>query len=179
MPPIRSNHGFTLIELLIVVAIVAVLATFVLLAINPTKIIENSRRATAEAAMNQIAKAAQMYEAETGILPPDESRNIPTVFMGHLGAGPWPEGPWPGSKYDWDNWEGQTCWDGTQGSIQISVRDIKTYQGKLYSTQEVPVTGRPQFALYFAIRGVGIPHCSSASTVGICVNCQNTHPPTP
>lgn len=174
-----TAKGFTLIELLVVVSIVAVLAALVLIIINPVRMMEESRYSTAVAAMNQVAKAAQLYEATHGTLPADASRNIPTEFMDYLGAGPWPSAPWPGSVYDWDNWTGEECWEGSDDIIQISVRDIKTYKGLNYSTNAVPISGRPQLALYYVVRGTGVPHCSTSSTVGFCVNCPSMFTPTP
>lgn len=171
------QQGFTLIELLIVIAVIGVLAAIILIAINPPRIIENANYQTTVSNLNQVSKAAQMYEISSGITPPDANRNIPTEFMPYLGPGIWPRGPFSGSVYDWDNWTGVTCWDGSPGGVQISLRDIANYGGQRYSTQSTPVTGRPQFAIYFVISGEGIPHCNVASTVGICVNCPSRYPP--
>jgi prepilin-type N-terminal cleavage/methylation domain-containing protein len=183
-PENQYYKGFTLLELLLVIAIVAILATVVLLAINPARMIEESRLATAKAALNQIAKASQMYETNYGELPGDTPRNIPTEFQPYLGSGDWPNAPWPGSVYDWDNWTVWTsaidsCWEGSRDIIQITVRDVKNFQGKTYSTQAQPITGRPQLALYYVVRGKGVPHCTTQGTVGYCMNCESLYTPAP
>ena len=184
-----TQKGFTLIELLIVIAIIGAITALVLLAINPAKIIEDTNYKTTIANLNQISKAAQMYEAETGKIPPDANRNIPTEFMQYLGPGIWPNGPFDGSVYDWDNWlDNRGCWDGTHGGVQITLRDIKSYKGVKYSytipnptnpsaRELINVNGQPELAIYMVVYGNGIPHCSIAQTVGICINCESTHPP--
>jgi len=171
------TKGFTLIELLIVIAIVGILSVVVLLAINPAKIMEETNYNTAVSNLNQIAKASQLYEVETGEVAPDgASRGIPSVFMKYLGPGNWPAGPFGGSIYDWDNWTGQTCWDGSQGGTQISLRDITKYKGNTYTAG---ASSTNQLALYFVIQGDGIPHCSNSSVKGYCVNCPSLFTPAP
>lgn len=159
-----SSMGFTLIELLVVIAIIAILAAVVLLAINPVRVIEESRTSTAKANLQQIARAAQQYSVDAGALPADTNRSIPTEFMSYLGPGSWPAGPFPGSVYDWDNWTGQTCWDGTPGGIQVTLRQVNGYKGKT------------NYNLYLPIQGNGLPHCTSSGEKGECINCTSTHP---
>jgi prepilin-type N-terminal cleavage/methylation domain-containing protein len=184
----RPAKGFTLIELLVTITIIGILASVVLLVVNPAKILENSRYTTMKANLNQVAKAAQLYELNSGTLPPDASRNIPTEFMTYLGGGSWPDGPWPGSKYDWDNWTDQTCLDGSSDIIQVSLRDVNKYQGKTYSVAGGDVAGRPQLTFYYVMSGKGVPHCSMptcttsctpANNVGYCLNCPSLYTPAP
>lgn len=158
------ERGFTLVEILVVITLLIIIASMVLFAINPAKVIEDSRISATKAGFNQIAKAAQIYTTQNESLPADTNRNIPVEFQPLLGSGTWPAGPWPGSVYDWDNWSDQTCWDGSTGIIQITMRQIPKYKSKT------------NYTLYFVIQGDGIPHCSDSSVKGECVNCISRYP---
>lgn len=57
----RNNKGFTLIELLVVIAIIGVLVTIVVVAINPVKLINDSKDAKRRGDVNQIKTALQSY----------------------------------------------------------------------------------------------------------------------
>ena len=177
-----KTKGFTIIELLLGIAIIALSVALFLIIVNPIKIMEDSKYNTAKANLNQIAKAAQMYETEAGRIPPDTNRNIPTEFMPWLGPGVWPNGPFDGSVYDWDNWLGRTCHNGRPGGAQVTLRDIRSFRGVKYSYTipdpgnpnariNINVNGQPHFAIYMVIYGEGIPHCSNPNVVGICINC--------
>jgi prepilin-type N-terminal cleavage/methylation domain-containing protein len=159
-----NQKGFTLIELIICIAIVAVLVTLLIIWINPPKMQERANYANTVSSLNQIAKAAQIYMATYGTLPLDANRDIPTEFMPYLGSGPWPDGPFAGSVYDWDNWTDQTCWDGSTGIIQVTLRQVNNYKNKT------------DYTLYYVIQGVGVPHCSNSATRGECLNCPSRYP---
>lgn len=159
-----AKRGFTLIELLVVITILMILATLVLLAINPTKIVEKSRIAAATSSLQEIARAAALHAAETGDFAPDVNRNVPQEFIKYLNPATFPSGPFSGSVYDWDNWAGNMCWDGSTGIVQVTLRQINDYKGKV------------DYTLYYVIQGVGIPHCSNSSTKGECVNCPSRYP---
>lgn len=159
----NKHVGFTLVELLIVISIVAVLSVTLLLIINPARYIENSRYTTAKASLADIARAATIYAADKGYYPADVNRDIPTELIKYVNPGAWPNGPFPGSLYDWDNWDNQTCWDGSTHIIQITLRQINDYKGKT------------NYTLYFVIQGIGIPHCSTSTDRGECINCPSRY----
>lgn len=69
------KKGFTLVELLLVLAIVIVMATVVILTINPVALIQEGRDATRVADMNTITKAVSLYYS-------DAMSNPNTLFMG-------------------------------------------------------------------------------------------------
>lgn len=95
--------GFTLIELLIVVAIIGVLSAIVLVSINSSR--ESAYYSRASLEMTELAKALSLYLSDHGSYPADVNRGLPNGLEAYLSAGDWPNGPWPGSIYDWDNWD--------------------------------------------------------------------------
>lgn len=65
-----NRRGFTLLEVLLVVAIIAILAGIVILALNPTKQLGDSRNATRRADVNTILSAVYQYSLDNdGDLP--------------------------------------------------------------------------------------------------------------
>lgn len=57
----KSSKGFTLIELLVVIAVLGVLATIVLLAVNPAEQIARGRDSSRVSAVTQLGRALQGY----------------------------------------------------------------------------------------------------------------------
>lgn len=159
-----SQKGLSLIELLLVIVILAILLGVILAYFNPVRWQETTRTAHAKASLVNIGRAAQIYADQHGDYPADVVRDIPQEFIQFMGPGAWPDGAFPGSVYDWDNWENQTCWDGTTGDIQITLRQVNGYKGKT------------DYTLYYVLEGPGIPHCSVSTQKGECVNCTSRYP---
>ena len=109
----RLKKGFTLIELLIVIAVIAILSTVLISVIQGARSDAYTARAITE--FKSFAQAMEFYLIDYDEYPPDVSRNIPSGMEEYLGGGTWPEGPHPGSVYDWDNIT-------EHGYIQISLR---------------------------------------------------------
>jgi prepilin-type N-terminal cleavage/methylation domain-containing protein len=67
---LRSQRGFTLIELLLVIGIIAILASIVIVAINPTKQLGNARDAQRRSDVNTILNGVYQYAIDhNGNLP--------------------------------------------------------------------------------------------------------------
>ena len=159
-----KQKGFTLIELLLVVTVIGILGTIVIVAINPLQYQTRARYAKAKVELEEISKAAKLYGEANGSYPADVNRDIPSVFQPYFSYSPgsWPTGPFPNSVYDWDNWENQTCWEGSSGIIQVTLRQISN----------VNVTAGAEWTMFHIIKGKGVPHCSTSSTQGECINCN-------
>ena len=98
-----KSKGFTFIELVIVIAIISILASIVLMSIKGSQ--EKAYLARAQKELEAVATALVIYrDNNLGQYPADVNRDIPPGLEEYLGPGEWPEAPWPGSIYDWDNW---------------------------------------------------------------------------
>ena len=72
----QSHKGFTLIELLLVIGIIAILASIVIVAINPTKQLGDARDAQRRSDVNTVLNAVYQYAIDNnGNLP----AGIPTT----------------------------------------------------------------------------------------------------
>lgn len=96
-----GRHGFTKIEIALVIALLAVIAVFILSQVNSG--IKKTTFTRAKSELAQISNAANEYIVRhEGDLPGDVDRGLPPGIEDYLGPGTWPNAPWPGSVYDWD-----------------------------------------------------------------------------
>ena len=74
----RSHRGFTLIEILLVVAAIAILASIVIIAINPTKQLGDTRNATRRVDVKTILDAVYQYSLDNNGVIPASITNVAT-----------------------------------------------------------------------------------------------------
>ena len=99
----HSSKGFTLIELLVVIGIIGVLSSIVLASLNSARERTSFNRAKADS--HSIATALELYYDQNDSYPVDVARDILPAGIGqYIAGGVWPQGPWPGSMFDWDSW---------------------------------------------------------------------------
>lgn len=65
----KKAFGFTLLEVIMVVTIIGVLATIVIVAINPSKQMAEARNTQRRSDANALQKAIYQYIIETGGMP--------------------------------------------------------------------------------------------------------------
>ncbi|MFH1444249.1 MAG: type II secretion system protein [Candidatus Peregrinibacteria bacterium] len=79
LPTRAARSGFTLIELLLVIGIIAILASIVIVAINPTKQMGDARNAQRRSDVNTILNAVYQYAIDnSGAMPGCLGEDPPT-----------------------------------------------------------------------------------------------------
>lgn len=168
---IIKKQGFTLIELLIVIAIIGLLAAIIIIGINRYR--ENAYYSRASLETSEIQKSLSLYLQEHGSYPADVNRDLPSGLEAYLPAGSWPDGPWPGSVYDWDNWNDPD--NPGQKIYQISIR-FCPIGGPLSACNFPKASWAQNFgidsSLYYCLSGVCRAHVNQpVSYPGKCINC--------
>jgi prepilin-type N-terminal cleavage/methylation domain-containing protein len=167
----KKNKGFTLLEILVTIAIIAILAAIVLASNGRVKGRTYLSRANVE--LKTFAYAIKMYAFEhNNIFPADVNRDLPSGLEAYLNtSNNWPDAPWPGSVYDWDNWviNGQPVY-------QISIR-FCPIGGQLSECHFPDEPWAQNFnvnsAYYYCISGSCRAHQYEASNYpGYCSNCS-------
>jgi prepilin-type N-terminal cleavage/methylation domain-containing protein len=69
------KSGFTLVELLVVIGVLGVLATGVLIAINPAEMLSRSRDSSRKSSLKQIGDALERYRVAAGRYPQTPGNN--------------------------------------------------------------------------------------------------------
>jgi len=170
---LKNNYkGFTLMELLVVIAIIGILSSVVLGSLNSAR--ASALEARAHGQFKTFQTALELYKNDNaGEYPPDSDRDLPSGMEAYIAGGVWPEGPWPGSVYDWDNWEDP---DVSGARIyQISVRFCPTggpLSACVFPDEDWAEDFDIDSAYYFCISGNCRSHASQpVEYPGKCVNC--------
>lgn len=177
--------GFTLVEILVVIVILGILAT-ITFSIAIPKWRERTYYTRAVTEMNNVANATRLYVAQNNTWPPDVVRSIPAELQQFLQVNginnDWPNGPWPGSVYDWDNWPPDA--NGPLQTYQITVRfcdvgDSPTCKANAkkyltgYASSTTLDNWDSQSAAYYCLQGSCRSHQSQPiSHAGYCINCN-------
>jgi prepilin-type N-terminal cleavage/methylation domain-containing protein len=168
---IKNKNGFTLIEILVVVAIIGVLSSIILNTLERAR--SSAAFARAKLEFKSLATAIVLYiEDGGGVFPADVSRGLPPGLEAYLSGGNWPNAPWPGSVYDWDNWIDP---DTGETILQISVRFCPLNQPSqcLFPPNEPWAVNFDYYsAVYYCLQGTCRSHSSMPiDHPGYCVNC--------
>jgi prepilin-type N-terminal cleavage/methylation domain-containing protein len=171
-----ASRGFTLIELLIVIAILGLLSSIVLSSMGQTR--EAAYFVKAKKALHSIHESVEFYKNDNNDnYPPDTSRSVPPGLEQYLASGTWPDATWPGSMFDWENWN-----DPNTGEkiYQISIRFCPF--GKpdecRFPNKDWAVNFDTSSAVFYCIEGSCRPHIGEPPDhPGYCVNCQQPQYP--
>ncbi len=171
----RFCKGFTILELLIVIAIIAILASFVVLSVRNAK--QAAYFSKAKKDLRTIRDSVELYFNEYGEYPPDANRDAPPGLEKYLVSGGWPEGAWPGSVFDWENWEDP---DTGGGIYQISVRFCPQGEPEncKFPKQSWADDFGPNSSVFYCVSGRCRPHIGEQPNYpGYCVNCKEPQYP--
>lgn len=83
---LNQTFGFSLIELLIVIALIGVLATVLIMALNPNTQIKRARDAQRKSDVRQIQSGLEMYRADNGGYPATLNNCSSGKAMGNTGC---------------------------------------------------------------------------------------------
>ncbi len=182
MKILKNFTGFTLIEIVIVIAVLGTLAAITYsIAVPNWKNKTYYTRAVGET--NAMGNAFNLYVAKYNDYPPDVDRNVPggiKEFLSGQYNDSWPNAPWPGSVYDYDNWPANSYGGQT---FQISIRlcpagedALCKQRAKKYLKNYVPEDTLNNWAsdssVYYCIKGDCRAHKNKpADYPGFCLNC--------
>jgi len=168
----KNQRGFTLIELLVVIAIIGVLATIVLASLGQARTKALTAKAISE--LRSLHQNFEIYNLDNNNnYPADVSPDVlPSGMEIYLTAG-WPEGPYPGSVYDWDYWDEGTLNEAVQLSVRFCGTNGNTADCNFPDEDWAANFTNNQNAAYYCISGACRPwETDTAGAVpGYCFNC--------
>ena len=170
--PRTLEKGFTLIELLFVMAIIGLLAAIILASMTTAR--EKAYYSRTKEELHQLATALELYMNDHGgNYPADVNRSLPPGLETYLPGGNWPNAPWPGSVYDWDNWApGDLSFAPLSQIYQISVRFCTDVNTCSFPNEPWAVNFDYNSAAYYCVSGPCRAHSSQPiDHAGYCINC--------
>ncbi len=168
------EQAFTLIELLVVISIIGILTSIILPSLTAAS--EKARLARAKEELQQLAVALELYvDDHNGAYPPDVNRGIPPGLQAYLPAGNWPNAPWPGSVYDWDNWApSNLAYPPQQQVYQISIRFCTSPSTCSFPDESWAANFDYYSSAYYCVSGPCRAHSAEPMDhPAYCMNCSN------
>jgi prepilin-type N-terminal cleavage/methylation domain-containing protein len=169
-----KSRGFTIIELLVTIAIIGILSGIVIVGVQRAR--EKAYYGRALAEFKTMTTALDLYKSDhDDTYPDDENRSVPPGLEAYIAGGVWPDGPWPGSDYDWENWDDP---DNPGNKIyQVSIRFCAA-SGNISTCKFPNESWAHDFgvdsSVYYCIQGSCRAHISEPINYpGYCVNCGN------
>jgi prepilin-type N-terminal cleavage/methylation domain-containing protein len=167
MPKLKS---FSLLEVMLAVAILAALAAITYVNLSPGQQTDKADKVAALNELTEAGKAVGFYAAANMSFPAEVAAGVKPGIGGFIDEdNMWPDGPFSGSVYDYDNFTGMTCVDSAaSGSIQITLKNVPGRNPD----------GSNNWVWYYVVQGTGTPNCLSQplSELGECINCGNFNP---
>ena len=168
----NKKGGFTIIELLMTISIIAILAHYIIPTAVDVKAAAHYAKALSE--FSSVYKSFEQYKIDNGgNWPADTNRDIPPGLEAYLAPGIWPDAAWPGSVFDWDNWEDPD--DSSKRILQISVRfcPIGEPDECKFPTNDWADDFDINSSVFFCIQGACRAHINRPiDHPGHCVNCD-------
>lgn len=183
---LSTDRGFTVLEMLIVIAVIGTIAAIVYTGLGGAN--ERTYFKRAEVELATIGNSAKLYAQKYDVYPPDgPEAGIPSEIREFIHNQnyneSWPDGPWPGSLYDWDAFDLYPV-DGTAETFQVSIR-FCTYAERLAPGGPALCQSRSpkqpwaasfnsnDNAVYYCVKGYCRPNGQWTSTTfpSYCVNC--------
>ena len=164
------KKGFTLIEILVVIAIIGLLAVSAVYSYQRAR--QAAYLAAAKDELRSIAQALHLYLNDYGSYPADTSRDIPPGLEVYLAPGLWPDAPWPGSVFDWDNWTDTAT---GQKIYQVSIRfcPVGHPEQCRFPQTDWAANFDINSSVYYCLEGPCRAHVDKSAThPGLCVNCK-------
>lgn len=165
------SKGFSIIELIIYFVIILVIAIFVFSSVSGVR--ERAYFTVAKKDLKTIYEALGLYLIKYGEFPTDVNRDLPSGLEEFFSPGYWPKAAWPGSVFDWDNWDDPD--NPGQKIYQISIRFCPIGQPSQCRFPKEPWAANfdVNSSVYWCISGVCRAHGSRPiNHPGYCINCE-------
>lgn len=181
----KKYSGFTVIEVLIVIVVIGILAALVMVRYIPDHK-ERTYETRGFSELQTFANATRLYVQKHNEYPADVNRDVPAEIKEFIANDQtnqdWPNAPWPGSVFDYDNWEIDDNNNGTieedlgEHVVQVSIRfcpyggGIETCQ---FPNEEWAQNFDQSSSVYYCLTGKCRAHSNKPIThPGYCINCD-------
>lgn len=163
----HKRRGYTIVEVTIVIVVILILAT--LSVIYLAKARQKAKLSRVSTELTEIATSLSQYAEDNNYqYPADTNRSVPPGLERYLQGGTWPVSQWPTGVFDWDNW---TINGAKVYQISYRLCDIDDPISACSDPVLFPNFVRNS-SIFYCISGACVPHESSPTVPGYCVNCN-------